>query len=184
MILCISGRSGSGKTEASKILSKLGFEIIEMGSIIREEMKKQNIPITPKDTKEFMLKLRELYGDDIVAKKTLEKIKNLQTTNIAIIGIRSTKEQSYFKTHLKNFYSISLLTPVEERFKRLSSRGRSDDPKNMEEFLKYREENQTKVGIDEAIENSQYKIENTGSLEDLEQNIFLLLKELNYSNPS
>ncbi len=179
MILFITGKSGSGKTESSKILAKFGFDIIEMGSIIKEEMEKQNIPQTPKNTKEFMLKLRELHGNEIVAKKTLEKIKNTQNKNIAIIGIRSVAEQSFFKQNLNDSYSISLIVPIEERFKRVSVRGRVDDPKTLDEFMKYREENQIKVGIEEAIENSQYKIENTGSLEDLEKNIFLLLKELN-----
>ncbi|MEM0200880.1 MAG: AAA family ATPase [Candidatus Micrarchaeaceae archaeon] len=179
MILCITGKSGSGKTETSKILSKFGFEIIEMGSIIREEMKRQNIPPTPKQTKDFMLKLRELYGNDIVAKKIIEKIQNIKNQNIAIIGIRSIAEQKYFESNLKSIYTIAIIAPLEERFRRLTFRGRSDDPKNIEEFLKYREENQIKVGIEDAINNSEYKVENTGSIEELEKNIFLLFKELN-----
>ena len=59
MILCVTGRPGSGKSEVSRILSQLGFQIIEMGAVIKEEMQKQGISPDPKNTKEFMLKIRE-----------------------------------------------------------------------------------------------------------------------------
>ncbi|MGC8479512.1 MAG: AAA family ATPase [Candidatus Micrarchaeia archaeon] len=181
-IICLTGRPGSGKTESSRILKKFGFVLIEMGSIIREEMAKSNVQLTNKNTKEFMLKFREKYGKDIVAKKTLEKIKSTKADNknsdIAIIGIRSIDEQEFFKNNLKKIYTIALVSSQEERFRRLSNRNRYDDSKDMNEFLKYREENETKVGIDKAIENADYIIDNSSTIEELEKNLFMVLKNI------
>ena len=72
--------------------------------------------------------------------------------------------------HLQAGYGILL--------KNLKKRGRSDDPKTLFDFINYKENNETKVGIDSVIENSEYTIENSGTIDDLEKNVFLILKEL------
>ena len=178
MILCITGRSGAGKTELSRILEKIGFHIIEMGAIIKSEMEKEGIAPTPKNTKEFMLMIRELKGEDIIAQKITEKILSQKEENTAIIGVRSLKELEYFKKNIKNIKTLAVISSQEKRFSRLNKRGRSDDPKTLFEFINYKENNETKVGIDFVIENSEYTIENSGTIDDLEKNVFLILKEL------
>ena len=95
-----------------------------------------------------------------------------------IVGIRSLDEINYFKKYIKNIKIVALVSSQETRFRRLNVRGRSDDPKNILEFIKYREENETKIGIEDAIKNSDYFIENSGSLEELEKSIFFLLEEI------
>lgn len=177
MILCITGRPGSGKTEVSKILEKMGFHIIEMGSIIKSEMEKEGIPPTLKNIKEFMFNIRKLNGEEVVAQKVTEKILSEKGENIAIIGVRSLNELEYFKKNIKSISSIAVVSSQEKRFLRLNKRERSDDPKTLSEFT-YRENNETKLGIDYVIENSDYIIDNSGTISELEKNVFMILKEL------
>ncbi len=149
-----------------------------MGAIIKSEMEKEGIAPTPKNTKEFMLMIRELKGEDIIAQKITEKILSQKEENTAIIGVRSLKELEYFKKNIKNIKTLAVISSQEKRFSRLNKRGRSDDPKTLFEFINYKENNETKVGIDFVIENSEYTIENSGTIDDLEKNVFLILKEL------
>ncbi len=179
MIIGITGRPGAGKSEVSRILESMGFVVIEMGSVIKSEMIKKGIEPTPKNTKEFMLHIREMEGDEVIAKKTVEDVLIKNNDNIVITGIRSLTEVEYFKKYIKNIKMLAIKSPQETRFKRLNKRGRSDDPKTFGEFINYRENNETKVGIDEAIESSEYVIENSGTVEELQRSVFLVLEDMN-----
>ena len=70
MLLGLTGRPGSGKSETSKILEGMGFRVIEMGYVIKSEMSKiltrSAGKIKPLNEKEFVL-LSEIGLDQIPA---------------------------------------------------------------------------------------------------------------------
>ncbi|MGB9732344.1 MAG: AAA family ATPase [Candidatus Micrarchaeales archaeon] len=169
MIICITGMPGSGKSVAANYLARKGFEVIEMGDIIRDKMKKEGIKITNESIREYALSLRKRFGNDIVAKLTVQKI-NGKRKNMVIVGVRSKKEIDYFRKRLGNFYVIALTAPKMVRYKRLKERGRQDDVVTMKEF-KYREEKERKYGVESAIKNADFVIANTSSINDLKKDI-------------
>ncbi|MGC8699913.1 MAG: AAA family ATPase [Candidatus Micrarchaeia archaeon] len=173
MIICITGMPGSGKSVAANYLARKGFKIVEMGDTIRERMKKEGIRITNESIREYSLSLRKRFGNDIVAKLTVQKIKG-NRKNIAIIGVRSKKEMDYFRKKLGDFYVLALTAPKMVRYKRLKKRGRQDDMITMKAF-RYREEKEKKYGIESAIKNADFIISNTSSLNELKKNIDAVL---------
>ncbi|MGC8587106.1 MAG: AAA family ATPase [Candidatus Micrarchaeia archaeon] len=175
MIICITGMPGSGKSVTADILGKMGFKIIEMGDLIREEMKRNGIKVTNENMRNFAIDIRKRGGNDIVAKLTAKKIKNLRNRGkIAIVGVRNADELSYFRRIFKRFATVEIYAPAKSRYERLEGRGRKDDPKNYNEF-KFREKKEGKLGIASAIMSTDYVVLNTGSIADLKKSLKLLV---------
>ncbi|RLG89968.1 MAG: dephospho-CoA kinase, partial [Thermoprotei archaeon] len=71
-IILIAGMPGSGKSIVAKAARDLGLKVYNMGDVVREYTKKFYGVITPETMRETSRKLREVYGKNIVAVKTLE----------------------------------------------------------------------------------------------------------------
>ncbi|MFP3215024.1 MAG: AAA family ATPase [Candidatus Micrarchaeota archaeon] len=173
IVVGITGMPGSGKSLAAQYLIRKGFEKVEMGDIIREEMKKKKMRITNKSIREFSLLLRKKFGNDVVARLTLRELRK-KKGNIVIVGLRGVGEIRYFRKRMKQFYVIALVAPKSLRYKRLRARGRDDDPKNIKEF-EFREAKEKRYGIEGAIRNADFIISNTSSVKQLKRDLDSLL---------
>lgn len=175
-VMGISGMPGSGKSLVSKIAIEKGAKIVSMGDIIREEAKKRN-----EDTKTTAQKLREEYGDNIVAELTIKKVKKIIAdgfSNLVIIeGIRSPFEINLFKNSFDNFIVLSIFANPTLRFERLKERQRDDDSKNYEEFVK-RDEMELNFGIGSVIALSDKIIINEADLDSYVKKIEDYLSEI------
>ena len=156
-IIGFCGLPGSGKSSAIEAIKDLGI-IITMGDVIRNEAKKRNIEPSGKNLGKIASELREKGGPDIIAIKCVELIKNTNSEVVFIDGLRSNIEVNVFKKYWK-FPIIAIKLDEKTRFERLLNRGRSDDPKTIEE-LRNRDEREKKFGVDEVIKNADYKIKN------------------------
>ncbi len=180
IILAVVGLPGSGKSIVAEMLKKKGFEVIELGDIWRELLKKNNIPRSdPVAAREFTRKLREKYGKDVYARYALRKIRK-RRAEIAIMGVRSTYEMYYFRRHIKHIRIVALLAPMSVRFRRLKRRGKPEDPKTLKGFrwLEQREKrgfmkakSEEKHGVMHVIREADFVIANTASIEKLKENI-------------
>ena len=74
-ILAFTGMPFSGKTEAVKLAKNRGIPIIRMGDMIWREVKNQGLELSDKNVGIVASKMREKFGKNIWAKKTLEEIK-------------------------------------------------------------------------------------------------------------
>jgi dephospho-CoA kinase len=88
---------------------------------------------------------------------------------IFIDGIRSLAEVSIFRKFWK-FPIIAIIVDEKKRLRRLFKRSRSDDPKDLEE-LKERDDRELKFGLDEVIEEADYKINNNSTVDDLKKKV-------------
>ena len=173
------GMPGSGKSVISQILKeKLNSFYIVMGDVIREEVMKEGLEPTPDNVQMIMITIRKREGNDIVAKRCIEKLKENEVKyEWAIIeGLRGLEELSTFRKHL-NFLLIAVHASPPTRFNRLKQRGRSDDPKNREMFDK-RDLTELKVGIGSVIALADHILVNEGSKEDLFGKIDQLLESV------
>jgi dephospho-CoA kinase len=171
LIIAVVGLPGSGKSTASQILKKHGFRIIEMGDMVRAQMKKHKVVINHLNLRNWSHDARVKHGKDIVAKWAHAIIKKSRG-DIAIMGMRSTYELHYFKKHLKHFELIAITAPAKLRFGRLHKRAKPEDPKTFKEFLWLEKREQqgfmksksgAKTGILHLIKDADYIISNTGS---------------------
>ncbi|MDR0900882.1 MAG: nucleoside monophosphate kinase [Methanobrevibacter sp.] len=170
-ILGISGLPGSGKSLISEIAKEKGAIIVNMGDIIREESKKRKI-----STGETAIELRKEQGDYVVAKLTIEKIKDTTLKDrqhdsfFLIEGIRSPYEVELFKKNFDNFKIVSVYASPETRFNRLKDRKREDDSLDYKVF-KERDDREIGFGINKVIENSDYLINNEDDLNSYKNQI-------------
>ena len=174
-VIGFTGLPGSGKSTAIDAIRNLG-KIITMGDVIRNEAKKRGIEPTGENLGKIAKELREKGGDGIVAEKCVELIKQLKDEIIFIDGIRSQFEIDVFRNYWK-FPIIATVIDEETRYERLFERGRSDDPKELEEF-KERDKREIGFGLKEVVDKADYKIENSSTIEFLQEETLKLVKEL------
>lgn len=170
-VIGITGMPGSGKGVVSGVARSMGFKVIRMGDVIRDEAKKRNA-----DTGEIAIKLREEYGQFVVAERCVDKIKELNKFKkdlkginsedgdlYMIEGIRSHFEVEIFKDNFPGFKVIAVHSKPNTRFERLKKRMRPDD--SLEESqLQKRDERELNFGIGNVIATSDYMVVNEGSI--------------------
>ena len=140
---------GSGKSTIVSTLKAKGIEALNLGDGVRAEAKRRNLEPSGDNLGKLMLELREKNGPGAIAELLTEGIKNSESKIIIIDGVRSTAEIEV----LKNVGSVKLLSieaSADTRYKFLSTRGRSDDPKTREKFEE-RDNREIGVGLGESI---------------------------------
>ena len=187
VVITVVGLPGSGKSLSADMLKKRGFEVIELGDIWRELLRKNHISrFDPIGTREFTRKIRQKYGKDVYARYAFSKIRK-NKDHVAIMGIRSTYEMDYLKKRIKDIYIVALLAPIKTRFGRLKARGKPEDPKDMKDFmwLDTREKrgfmkarSEERHGIMHIIKDADYVIANTSTVKALEENIGKVVKKV------
>ncbi len=174
------GMPGSGKSVISQILQeKLNSFYVIMGDVIREEAMREGLEPNSINLRKIMLELRKREGNDIVARRCIEKLKEREEEyDWAVIeGLRGIEELTTFRKQLSPFLLVYVFASPATRFNRLKQRGRSDDPKNREMFDK-RDLTELKVGIGSVIALADHILVNEGSKEDLFSKIDQLLESV------
>ena len=166
LIVCITGMPGSGKTTVAEALSKSGFQIISMGDVIREEAKRQGLPLNDVSLGKLMLKLRKELGLGAIAHLMARKMQH-DSGLVAIDGLRSMAEVEVLKKH-GVVKVLAIHAPKESRFRFLKERKRTDAPDSQDEF-DTRDKREIDVGIGEAISFSDNVITNDGTIKDLQK---------------
>lgn len=178
-IIAFTGMPFSGKTEAVKIAKKMNIEIIRMGDLVWDEVKKRGLKLSDRNVGYIANEMREKFGKDIWAIKTIEKIKSKnKVQTILIDGIRSYEEVDSFKSALgSNFFLIAINSSDYLRHKRALIRRRKDDS-NVIRKIKERDKREIEWGIKDAIKFSDIIVSNKGSIKDLRIKIIEILKNL------
>ena len=157
---------GSGKGLLTKAAKDLGIPVIVLGDIVREKAKERKVkPL------EAGQRIRDLYGPAGVALLAKEKLRSLGDV-VFIDGVRSRYEVEVFK-ELGDVVIIAIHASPKKRFERLYKRGRPDDPKSWEEFLK-RDEKELSRGIAKVIARADFVVDNN---EDDEEKVYRRCKD-------
>jgi dephospho-CoA kinase len=166
LVIGLTGMPGSGKSLVVKNAQELGYDVVSMGDVIREETAKKGLELNPVNVGKVMLELRAANGNNVIAEKCVPKIEQKQKQKIVIDGIRSLVEADVFKNHFAKFVLVAVHAPPQMRFSRLSTRGRSDDPKTFEVFHE-RDMRELSVGLGNAIAYAEYLVINDDNIDML-----------------
>ena len=166
LVIGLTGMPGSGKSLVVKAAQEQGYAVVTMGDVIREETAKRGFEATPGNVGKVMLQLRAEGGDRVIAEKCVPKIALQKSPKVVVDGLRSYVEADTFQRRLARFVLVSVHASPQTRFERLSTRGRSDDPRTWEVFLE-RDMRELSVGIGNAIALAEYVIINDGTKETL-----------------
>jgi len=155
---------GAGKSIFAEGLKPIGYDIVNMGNAVRDEVKKRILEPTSSNLVKLLLELREKNGPGVIAELIKPKIESSTANVILIDGVRSNDEIQV----LRKFGNVKLLAihaSTDTRFDFLQKRGRSDDPQTKDNFDE-RDDRELGVGISNPIALSDDAISNTGLTKD------------------
>jgi dephospho-CoA kinase len=155
---------GAGKSLVVDTARDLGYAIVTMGDVVREQTRQRGLEPTPQNVGKVMLELRAEGGNFVIAKKCIPKIEEQASSKVLVDGLRSQFEADIFKEHFQKFTVVAVHAPPQIRFQRLSRRGRSDDPKMWEVFHE-RDMRELGVGLGTVIALSEKILVNDNSIE-------------------
>ena len=92
VVVAVAGMPGSGKAAFRKNITKLGFPVVVMGDIVREEARIRKLEPTPENLGTLMLKLRAADGPAAVAKRCIPKLKKATDRIVGVDGIRQVSD--------------------------------------------------------------------------------------------
>jgi len=177
IVVGLAGMPGSGKSLVVETAQELGYVIVVMGNVIREETVKRGLELTPQNVGKVMLQLREEGGNYIIAQKCIPKIEEQTSTKVLVDGLRSLYEAEAFKAQFAKFTLVAVYASPETRFKRLFNRRRSDDPSGWEVFRE-RDMRELSVGLGNVITMAEKMIVNDNSAEQVKAKVRETLKRI------
>ena len=165
------------KPEVVEEAKKMGFPVIVMGDIVREETVKRGLPLTPQNLNMVAKDLRDKEGEDVIAKRCVEKIGKIRSNVVIVDGVRSLKELERYKRDLGKTVVIAVHASPQVRFKRILKRKRPGDSKSWNEFVE-RDIVELSFGLGNVIALADYMIVNEGTIEELREMAKKVLKEI------
>lgn len=162
-LIGVVGRRGSGKGVFAEAAREMRIPAFEMSDVVVEKMLKTDRVINNKTLREYADWVRKKYGQDYVARKTIERIRKEagKARTAVVVGIRSPAEIRAFRKAFKETVVLSLRVPLNERWARVQKRKRPEDARDLEGFL-WAERMEDKWGLGKAIEQADVIIRNCG----------------------
>jgi dephospho-CoA kinase len=164
LVIGLGGMPGSGKSLVVEVARELGYDIVVMGDVVREETLKRYTELTPQNVGATMLQLREESGNYVIAQKCVPKIEAQTSSKVLVDGLRSLYEADIFKQNFANFNLVAVHASPETRFNRLCKRARSDDAPSWDVFHE-RDMRELGVGLGNVIAMAQIILVNDDSIE-------------------
>lgn len=165
-MVAFTGMPGAGKTEAVKVASEQGLQVLRMGDAVWEEVRRRGLPLTAEEVGRVADEMRGTDGPDIWARRTLDAV-DMSASLVVIDGLRSAAELAVFREALgEDFVLVRIECPWELRLQRITSRGRDDDTVS-EEAFEARDRRELSWGLGEVLDAADRVIENTGTVEGL-----------------
>jgi dephospho-CoA kinase len=194
MIIGLVGQPSSGKDVASDYLVGRGWKHISTGDILREEMRKRNIPIDRPHMHDFAITIRNERGLDYpapeavaIAEEWLAKnSSNEMDYGIVISGMRNLLEIQTLRTRFgSDFLLVVVEVSLEVRYARALDRNRTGDNISFKEF-KHQEDIERKnssnaYALDAVIAAADIILKNNGTKEEFFLNIDALID--NFKDP-
>ena len=159
LVVGLAGMPGSGKSLVVETAVALGYGVIVMGDVVREETQKSGLELNPKNVGRVMMELRRKGGVSVVADRCIPKIEQHESAKVIVDGVRSLSEVDAFKKHFSNFSLMAVYASPETRFNRVYRRQRSDDPDGWEVFHE-RDMRELGVGLGDAVAMAEYLVVN------------------------
>ena len=165
-LVIITGMPGAGKSEVAQVFRDIGFQVIVMGDVIREELRKRGLEANPENTKTVMLDLREREGPAAIANRCLDGLRRVKSETVVVEGCRSVAELEVFEHYAVAVTVLCIHSSPSTRFARLRQRGRDDAPPEWSTFRE-RDIREISVGLGGLIALSDIMLINESSIEAL-----------------
>lgn len=180
MIIGLTGKNGSGKTEVSEYLKSRGFEYHSLSDEIRDEISKRGLQITRDVLIEVGNELREKHGPGVLAERVLACLQD--DRNYVIDSIRNPQEVEALRRR-NNFTLLAVEAEQAIRFERSRQRGRENAPQTLKQFVEEEAReldsaNPANQQLNATREKADVAIVNDGTLKDLHRRLDELISPL------
>ena len=167
-IIGLCGQPASGKDTVADFFVTKGFAHISLGDTLREEMRKQGLPVDRARMSVFAAEAKKSRGMAYLAELAAGKVSG----NAIISGIRGTAEVEFFRRRFgPDFILLFVDAPLETRYARARKRNRTGDDISFEEFRRIEDHERSAASgaqeVDKVIALADLTIDNSGSVEAL-----------------
>jgi len=142
---------GAGKTTAARHLSGLGYAVLSMGDVIRDEVARRGLPPGIESQIVIMRSVRGEYGPAALVELLEPRIQSTisQGRTVVLDGVRSPAEVERLGT-IGTVRVLAIYASPQRRFERLRLRGRPDDPRTPRELAE-RDRSELALGMGAVI---------------------------------
>jgi dephospho-CoA kinase len=181
MIIGIIGQKKAGKETVAKYLAHVyGFKLHAHSDVLREILGVLNQPLTRMNHIK-MVALRKVFGEYALVNALNKRIQtDLENGPVVVTGIRFQNELDNIKQY-PDSKLIFIDAPAEKRFEwqKHDSADKEDDGSMQEdEFHRIDKNEETEVNIVKLGELADYKIDNSGTKEDLYKKVDQIMQEI------
>ena len=177
-IIAFVGMPASGKGEAADVAQELGYPVVNMGDVVREEVHRLGLEPTDENLGGTGTRLRTEEGLSAIARRCVTKLCALKGGVAVVDGVRNIEEVHLFKEEFGDeFLLINVRSSTEDRLTRIRGRGRADDKLMDEDNLRIRDERELGWGMGESINNADLTIVNDGTVDLFRTKIRTVIEE-------
>jgi len=172
IIFGLVGEMASGKgTVAKYIENKYFAKSHKFSAPLRDVLSRIYVSNNRKNMQELSFALRQLFGQDLLAKTISQDVENDKNLVVVVDGIRRFADIKYLK-HLPGFKLVYITADIKTRYERMTKRGENDDEEN-KTFEQFQLDNQAEPEseIPRVGETADATINNNGSQEELYEQI-------------
>ena len=159
LIVCLTGLPGSGKSTVVAVAKSLGFEVVVMGDVVRQEAERRSLELTDENLGTLMVEMRKEKGMEAVGLLAATKIRRSRAHYLVIDGVRSEDEVNLFKRFGK-VQPLAVHASPATRYRFLRQRARPDAPPSLRLFRE-RDKREINIGLsnlenmaDEILDNN------------------------------
>ena len=168
MVIALTGEKLAGKgTVAKHLAERHQARVLRFSQPLSDVLTRLHQPNTRTHLVQLGSKLREVFGDDILARVVKEDILTAPHNFWVVDGMRYMTEYDIL-SQLPDFYLLNITAPLEVRWHRTKQRGEKADEATMTlaEFTA-REQDVTEQQIAAVQGKATQTIHNTGSFNEL-----------------
>jgi dephospho-CoA kinase len=181
MIIGLTGSFGAGKGEVARYLvEEKDFHHLSARVLITEEIKKRGLPVNRDTMTEVANDLRAKGGPTYLYEQLIGKAKEIDG-DVVVESIRAVAEVVYTKEQGGTVLGVDADPKL--RFERTTARGNETDDVTFEkwraqELAESNPDDPTKQDIFGALKQSDFILQNNGTLKELHQQIDQILNQL------
>ncbi|MBN2264897.1 MAG: AAA family ATPase [Candidatus Aminicenantes bacterium] len=171
-LIGLTGTNGAGKGEAAAYFEAKGYARFSLSDVIRDEIERRG----ETESRDALIRtgneLRERFGADVLARRTMAKVKPGERA--VIDSIRNPDEIAYLRRQ-EGFVLLAVDAPIETRFARAAARGRDESAADLEAFRRKEDEERrgraTGQQLEACLAAADDIIVNDGTLEEFHRRL-------------
>ena len=167
-VVCVTGMPAAGKEEFQIVAATMGYEVVRMGDVVRDEARRRGLPITDAAVGGMAAEERRIHGPAVWAERTVPRVTAERTL---IDGVRSLVERDVFRGAFgRGLLVFAVVASPRTRWQRVLRRQRADDARTWAEFER-RDAREAGWGLERVIEAADVTIVNEGTLDEFHERV-------------